>query len=68
MSNSFRNKAFLSTPTEDQDTIAVHSAIKVWYYKKFKGFSVVRQSALPAPGLLGTLAYRRTWILKREEK
>ena len=67
MGSDDKGRDFFSTPTVDQDAIALHSPVKVWYYTRMKGYEVVRQTASPAPGMFGTIAYRRTWILKRNE-
>lgn len=57
-------KKFFSTPVSDPDLITVHSVLKVWYYRRLKGYTVVRQTASPSQGIFG-IAYRRSWTLRR---
>lgn len=55
--------SFLSALSSDGERLTLHSRLKAWYYVSVKGYRVLRESAMPEPGLFGGISYRRTWVL-----
>lgn len=58
--------SFVSDAGTQGDVLEVRSRMKRWYYTAFKGYRVTRETASPEATLFGGIAYRHTWVLRKD--